>query len=199
MNKVTPFLWFDTQAHEAAKFYVSVFKRGSKNAATITSVSRYTETGPGPAGSIMTVGFTLGGQAFTALNAGPHFRFSPAISFVVHCDDQKEVDYYWAKLIAGGGAPGQCGWLTDRFGLSWQIVPKALVKLVLQKDTAKATRAMASMMKMQKLDIRTLEDAAAARDRRARGARPGVGHQLDELPRIPKLHRAPVKGARQSA
>jgi predicted 3-demethylubiquinone-9 3-methyltransferase (glyoxalase superfamily) len=159
MNKVTPFLWFDTQAHEAAKFYVSVFKKGSK----ITSVSRYTEAGPAPVGTIMTVGFKLGGQAFTALNAGPHFKFSPAISFVVSCDDQKEVDHFWTKLIAGGGAPSQCGWLTDKFGLSWQIVPKALPKLVGHKDKAKANRAMAAMMKMQKLDIQALEDAAAGR------------------------------------
>jgi predicted 3-demethylubiquinone-9 3-methyltransferase (glyoxalase superfamily) len=118
----------------------------------------------------MTVGFKIGGQALTALNAGPQFKFSPAISFVVSCADQKEVDEYWSKLLAGGGAPSQCGWLADRFGLSWQIVPTALPKLLGQKDKAKASRAMAAMLKMQKLDIQALKDAAAGEGTRKRAA-----------------------------
>ncbi|HVZ71156.1 MAG TPA: VOC family protein [Polyangia bacterium] len=168
MNKVTPFLWFDTQAHEAAKLYVSVFKRGKKPA-RITSVTRYPDGGPMPAGSVMTVEFELGGESFTALNAGPHFKFTPAISFVVHCDDQKEVDHYWSKLIAGGGAPSQCGWLTDKFGLSWQIVPKMMLKIYGGKDRAKSNRVMAAMMTMQKLDVAALTAAAADKPPRARG------------------------------
>jgi predicted 3-demethylubiquinone-9 3-methyltransferase (glyoxalase superfamily) len=168
MNKVTPFLWFDSQAHEAAKFYVSVFKRGGKGTTKLTGVTRYPEGAPAPAGTVMTVEFKLRGQDFTALNAGPIFKFSPAISFVVSCDDQKEVDHFWNKLIADGGAPSQCGWLTDKFGLSWQIIPKALPKLMGLKDRAKANRAMAAMMTMTKLDIQALEDAAAGRTGAAR-------------------------------
>ncbi len=159
MQKISPFLWFDNQAHEAAKFYVSVFKKGAK----ITSTSRYTEGAPAPAGSVMTVGFKIGGVQFTALNAGPQFKFSPAISFVVDCANQKEVDTYWTKLLADGGAPSQCGWLTDKFGLSWQIVPRALPKLLGQKDKTKAGRVMAAMMKMVKIDIQALKDAAAGK------------------------------------
>ncbi len=160
MNKVTPFLWFDSQAHDAARYYVSVFKR-AKVAAEITSVSKYPAGAPAPAGSVMTVGFKLGGQDFTALNAGPTFKFTPAVSFVVHCDDQKEVDYFWSRLIADGGVPSQCGWLNDKFGLSWQIVPRVLLKLIADKDRAKAGRVMAAMMQMQKIDIQPLKDAAA--------------------------------------
>src|SRR5260221_9581772 len=119
MQKITPFLWFDTQAEEAAKLYVSVFKKKSK----ILRVARYDDAGPGPKGAVMVVDFELEGQRFQALNGGPQFKFSPAFSFVVGCKTQKEVDYYWDKLIANGGAPSQCGWLTDKFGLSWQIVP----------------------------------------------------------------------------
>ncbi|MDB4980111.1 MAG: hypothetical protein JWM82_863 [Myxococcales bacterium] len=163
MSKVTPFLWFDSQAHEAAKYYVSVFKKGGKGSTKITTVARYPEGGPVPAGSVMTVEFKLRGQDFTALNAGPMFKFNPAISFVVSCDDQKEVDYFWTKLIADGGAPNDCGWLTDKFGLSWQIVPKVLLKLVGNKDKAKAARAMSAMMKMKKIDIQALQDAVAVR------------------------------------
>jgi predicted 3-demethylubiquinone-9 3-methyltransferase (glyoxalase superfamily) len=165
MNNVTPFLWFDSQALEAAKYYVSVFGKSSKagkGSSKVTTVARYPEGGPVPAGTVMTVSFKLRGQDFTALNAGPHFKFSPAISFVVPCDDQKEVDYFWSKLIADGGAPSDCGWLTDKFGLSWQIVPKVLLKLVSHKDKAKASRAMAAMMKMKKIDLQAIEDAAAA-------------------------------------
>ena len=125
MQKITSFLWFNDQAEEAMNFYVSIFKNSK-----VISVSRYGDTGPGPKGSVMTASFDLEGQRFTALNAGPRFTFTPAISFVVSCETQKEIDGYWEKLSAGGGKPGQCGWLEDRFGLSWQIVPAILGKLV---------------------------------------------------------------------
>ena len=161
-TKITPFLWFDSQALEAAKFYVSVFKKRSKGTSRILSVAHYNDAGPGPKGSVMVVDFQIDGQRFQALNAGPQFKFTPAISFVVSCKTQKDVDYYWDKLMADGGQPSQCGWLTDRFGLSWQIVPEILGKLYGGKDTAKATRVMASMLKMVKLDIKQLEKAAAA-------------------------------------
>jgi predicted 3-demethylubiquinone-9 3-methyltransferase (glyoxalase superfamily) len=157
MQKIVPFLWFDTQAEEAAKFYVSVFKKGSK----ILKVSRYGEAGPGPKGSVMVVDFRLEGQRLQALNGGPLFKLSPAFSFVVSCKTQKEVDTYWNKLVAGGGAHSQCGWLTDRFGLSWQVVPAALETLIASKDKARVSRVMAAMFKMTKLDIRELEAAAA--------------------------------------
>jgi len=156
MQKIVPFLWFDTQAEEAAKFYVSVFKKSSK----ILHVSRYGDAGPGPKGAVMVVEFQLEGQRFQALNGGSQFKFSPAFSFVVSCKTQKEVDGYWDKLVAGGGAHSQCGWLTDRFGLSWQVVPDGLDKLIASKDKAKASRVMTAMLKMSKLDIQELEDAA---------------------------------------
>jgi predicted 3-demethylubiquinone-9 3-methyltransferase (glyoxalase superfamily) len=158
MQKLTPFLWFDSQALDAAKFYVSVFKKKSK----IIKVSRYGDAGPGPKGSVMVVEFQLEGQRFKSLNGGPLFKFSPAFSFVVDCKTQKEVDTYWKKLTAGGGAPSQCGWLTDKFGLSWQIVPDILGKLYSSKDKAKGGRVMAAMLQMSKLDIQKLKDAAAA-------------------------------------
>jgi predicted 3-demethylubiquinone-9 3-methyltransferase (glyoxalase superfamily) len=166
MQKITSFIWFDTQALEAAKFYVSVFKKGSK----IVHVARYPEGSAGPAGSVMVVEFQLEGQRFQALNGGPIFKLSPAFSFVVSCKDQKEVDRYWNKLLAGGGKPSQCGWLTDRFGLSWQIVPEILPRSYKGKDAARAGRVMAAMMKMVKLDVAALE-AAAAGDRPARRKR----------------------------
>jgi len=158
MPKITPFLWFDTQALEAAKLYVSVFKKKSK----ILSVSRYGDAGPGPKGSVMVVEFELEGQRFEALNGGPVFKHSPAISFYVSCKTQKEVDHYWNKLIAGGGAPSRCGWLTDRFGVSWQIVPTLIGEVLGGKDKAKAGRVMAAVMTMDKLDVAALEAAAAA-------------------------------------
>jgi predicted 3-demethylubiquinone-9 3-methyltransferase (glyoxalase superfamily) len=173
MQKIVPFLWFDTQALEAAKFYVSVFKKSPKKS-KILRVSRYNDAGPGPKGSVMVVDFQIEGQRFQALNAGPQFKFSPAVSFVVNCKTQKEVDYYWDKLMAGGGQPSACGWLTDRFGLSWQITPEILGQIYSGKDDAKAARVMSSMLKMVKLDIRQLEKAAAAapppRRKAARGA-----------------------------
>jgi predicted 3-demethylubiquinone-9 3-methyltransferase (glyoxalase superfamily) len=153
LQKITPFLWFDREAEEAARFYASVFPNSK-----VGKVVRYGEAGPGPAGSAMTVEFELEGLSFVALNGGPHFKFTEAISFVVHCETQAEVDYYWDKLTAGG-AEVQCGWLKDKFGLSWQIVPTALPKLLGNPDPEKAQRAMAAMMKMKKLDIRALEEA----------------------------------------
>jgi predicted 3-demethylubiquinone-9 3-methyltransferase (glyoxalase superfamily) len=159
MQKITPFLWFDDQAEEAANFYVSLFDDSE-----ITDVSRYPEGSPGPAGQVMTVSFTLADQEFTALNGGPQFTFDEAISFVVHCKDQDEVDRRWAQLTEDGGAPGQCGWLTDRFGLSWQIVPDRLDELLTDPDPGRAQRAMQAMLQMQKIEIKTLEDAANAPD-----------------------------------
>jgi predicted 3-demethylubiquinone-9 3-methyltransferase (glyoxalase superfamily) len=158
MQKIHPMLWFDNQAEEAANFYVSIFKNSK-----INGISRYSEGGPVPAGTVMTVGFDLDGQHFTALNAGPIFKFTEAVSFVIDCADQKEVDYYWDKLIEGDGQPSQCGWLKDKFGLSWQVTPTRLIQLMQDKDKAKAGRVMQAMMQMGKIDIKKLEDAAAAK------------------------------------
>ena len=166
MQKIVPFLWFDTQALEAAKFYVSVFKKKSK----ILNVSHYGESGPGPKGSVMVVDFQLEGQRFQALNGGPHFKFSPAFSFSIPCKSQKKVDHFWKKLTAGGGAPGQCGWLTDKFGFSWQVVPNVLPKLLASKDKAKAARVMDVMMKMSKHEVSALEAAAKGTRPRKRKA-----------------------------
>jgi predicted 3-demethylubiquinone-9 3-methyltransferase (glyoxalase superfamily) len=154
MQKISPFLWFDKEAEEAVDFYISVFKNAKKG-----DVTRYSEAGPGPKGGVMTVSFELEGLQFTALNAGPHFKFSEAISFVVACETQDEVDYYWDKLAAGG-EPGPCGWLKDRFGLSWQIVPNILLKFIREPDSAKVARVMQAMMQMKKLDIAKLKEAA---------------------------------------
>ena len=154
MPHITPFLWFDTQAEEAAEFYVSVFKNSK-----ITTVSRYTEAGPGPAGSAMVVAFELDGKPFTALNGGPAFAFTEAVSFYVDCATQAEVDYFWEKLC-DGGEPSQCGWLKDRYGLSWQIVPAGLTRIMSNPDPAKVKRAMEAMFKMTKLDLAALEAAA---------------------------------------
>ena len=154
-QKITPFLWFDKQSEEAAQFYVSIFKNSK-----ILHVSRYGDAGPGPKGSVMVVNFQLAGQEFTALNGGPLFKFSEAFSFVVNCENQQEVDEYWSKLTSGGGQESQCGWLKDKFGFSWQIVPTALGKLMSDKDPQKANRVMEALLKMKKLDIATLEAAA---------------------------------------
>jgi predicted 3-demethylubiquinone-9 3-methyltransferase (glyoxalase superfamily) len=158
MPKISPFLWFDNQAEQAAKFYVSIFKKDSK----ILSVQRYGAGGMGKKGSVMTVDFKLRGQRFTALNGGPHFKFNPAVSFVVDCKDQKEIDTLWAKLLAGGGAESQCGWLSDKYGLSWQIVPANISKLIDNEAS------MAAMMKMVKLDIQALKDAKKGAQKDAR-------------------------------
>lgn len=157
MPSITPFLWFDDNAEEAARFYVSVFK------GKITRISHYTETGPGPVGSVMTVAFRMLGQYFVALNGGPMFKFNEAVSFVVRCKTQREIDYYWRRLLAGGGEPSRCGWLTDKFGLSWQVVPDVLIEVGTGKDKAKAARMMAAMMQMTKFDIKKLQRAAAAK------------------------------------
>lgn len=153
VQKITPFLWFDQQAEEAARFYASIFPNSR-----IVKVSRYGAAGPGPPGSVMTVEFQLQGQSFVALNGGPMFKFTEAISFVVNCETQDEVDRYWAKL-SDGGAEVQCGWLRDRFGLSWQIVPTMLAELVGGSDPAKSQRAMQAMFTMKKLDIAALKEA----------------------------------------
>jgi predicted 3-demethylubiquinone-9 3-methyltransferase (glyoxalase superfamily) len=162
MKPITPFLWFDKEAEQAAKFYVSVFKGKSK----ILNVSRYGDAGPGPKGSVMVVDFQLDGQRFSALNGGPVFKHSPAISFVVRCKTQKEIDAHWKKLLAGGGQPSQCGWLTDKFGVSWQIVPDVLLLTLAGKDKAKADRIMAAQMQMVKFDIAALKAAADPPKRR---------------------------------
>jgi len=154
MPKITPFLWFDTQAEEAARFYASVFKNSR-----IVRMSRYGDAGPGPKGSVMTVDFELDGQPFTALNAGPQFKFTEAISFTVHCKTQDEVDEYWTKLSAGG-AESDCGWLKDKYGLSWQITPTILMELLNDPEPQKSKRVMEAMMTMKKIDIAALEKAA---------------------------------------
>jgi len=153
LQKISPFLWFDHQAEEAARFYTSIFKNSK-----IEKIIRYGEAGPGPAGSVMTVAFELEGQKFTGLNGGPHFTFTEAISFVVNCETQAEVDEYWEKLSAGGQEV-QCGWLKDKFGLSWQIVPMRLIELLEDKDVAKSQRVMKAMMQMKKIEIAGLEKA----------------------------------------
>jgi len=157
MSRITPFLWFDNQAEEAAKFYTSVFKNSKMG-----TIARYGDAGPGPKGSVMTASFHIEGQDFVALNGGPHFKFTEAISFVVNCESQEEVDYYWKNLIAGGGEESQCGWLKDKFGLSWQIVPTILSKLLQDKDAKKAQRVMQEMMKMKKIIVADLQKAYAA-------------------------------------
>jgi predicted 3-demethylubiquinone-9 3-methyltransferase (glyoxalase superfamily) len=154
MQKITPFLWFDNQAEEAANFYISIFKNSKLGA-----ISRYGDAGPGPKGSVIVANFTIDGQEFSALNGGPMFRFTEAVSFVVHCDSQDEIDYYWDQLIAGGGKPSQCGWLKDKFGLSWQIVPTALTTLMTGPDAEKSNRVMQALLKMTKLDLPTLQRA----------------------------------------
>ena len=157
MQKITPFLWFDDQAEEAVKFYVSLFKNSK-----IGGITRFDEAGAAasgrPKGSVMTVEFQLEGQEFTALNGGPNFKFTEAVSFVVNCDTQEEVDRFWGKL-SEGGKESQCGWLKDRYGLSWQVVPTVLTEMIQDKDPAKAKRVMEAMLKMHKLDIRTLKQA----------------------------------------
>ena len=152
LHKIKPFLWFDHQAEEAAKYYCSIFKNSR-----MLEVAPYPEGSPAPAGSVMIASFELEGIQFVALNAGPQFKFSEAISFVVSTDTQEETDYYWTKLTADGGQESACGWLKDKFGLSWQITPQRLIDLISSKDKATATRVMQAMLKMHKIDIATLE------------------------------------------
>jgi predicted 3-demethylubiquinone-9 3-methyltransferase (glyoxalase superfamily) len=153
MQKITPFLWFDNQAEEAAEFYTSIFGNSR-----IVQVSRYGDAGPGPKDSVMVVAFELEGQEFTALNGGPLFKFNEAISFVVDCKSQEEVDHLWAKL-SDGGEEGMCGWLKDKYGVSWQIVPTALVEMLNDPDPEKAKRVTQAMLKMKKIDIQALKQA----------------------------------------
>jgi predicted 3-demethylubiquinone-9 3-methyltransferase (glyoxalase superfamily) len=153
MQKITPFLWFDSKAEEAANFYVSIFKNSKMG-----KVVRYGEGAPAPKGTVMTVTFTLDGQEFYALNGGPHYKFSPATSFFVNCETQQEVDELWEKLSAGGKT-NRCGWLDDKYGVTWQIVPSVLGKLLHAEDPAKAKRVMQAMLQMDKLDIKKLQQA----------------------------------------
>ena len=153
MQKITPFLWFNNQAEEAMNFYLSIFKNSKKG-----NVSRYGDAGPGPKGSVMSATFELEGQQFYALNGGPQFSFTPAISFFVNCETQEEVDHYWEKL-SEGGRKDRCGWLQDKFGLSWQIVPSVLGKLLGDKNPAKSSSVMKAMLQMDKLDIARLQQA----------------------------------------
>ena len=155
MQRITPFLWFDDQAEAAANFYVSVFKNSK-----ITGTSHYTGEEPsGQKGSVMTVSFELDGQEFVALNGGPRFKFTEAVSFVVNCETQEEIDYYWGKLSADGGEEVQCGWLTDKFGLSWQVVPAKIREWMEDKDPARTQRVMHAVMQMKKLDMAAMQRA----------------------------------------
>ena len=159
MQKISPFLWFDDNAEEAAKFYVSVFPNSKIQKITYYPNAPAEKIGREP-GSVMTVEFTLDGVQFIALNAGPQFKFTEAVSFAVMCETQKEVDHYWEKLTADGGEPGDCSWLKDKFGLSWQVQPRLLIQLLGDSDKAKAGRVMDAMMEMTKIDIAALQRAA---------------------------------------
>jgi len=162
MQKITPFLWFDNQAEEAVKFYTSIFKDSK-----IGKITRYGEAGEKvagrPSGSVMTIDFEVEGQKFTALNGGPQFKFTESISFVVNCGTQEEVDYFWDKLTADGGQESQCGWLKDKFGLSWQVVPTVLIDMLHDKDSRKSEHVMQAMLQMQKIDIKKLKAAYAGK------------------------------------
>jgi predicted 3-demethylubiquinone-9 3-methyltransferase (glyoxalase superfamily) len=153
-QKITPFLWFDNQAEEAANFYVSIFKNSR-----VTGITRYGDSGPGPKGSVMTVEFELEGQKFVGLNGGPIFKFTEATSFAVTCESQAEVDYFWEKLTAAGGQESQCGWLKDKYGLSWQVVPAVAIAML--KNPATSERVMQAIMPMKKIEIAKLEQAVA--------------------------------------
>jgi predicted 3-demethylubiquinone-9 3-methyltransferase (glyoxalase superfamily) len=154
MQKIVPNLWFDTEAEDAAKFYTSMFPNSS-----ITDISHYGEAGPRPAGTVLTVSFELDGQQFTALNGGPEFKFNEAVSFLVNCESQEEVDELWEKILASGGEESQCGWIKDGFGLWWQIIPTALQRLLQDEDSDRANRVMQAMLQMVKIDIAALENA----------------------------------------
>ena len=162
MQKITPFLWFNDDAEEAAKFYTSVFKNSK-----VGKILRYDEASAKaagrPAGSVLTVEFEIEGQKFTALNGGPQFKFNESVSFVVNCKTQEEVDYFWEKLTAGGGQESECGWLKDKFGLSWQVTPTVLIDMLNDKDPKKAGRVMKAMMQMQKIEINKLKAAYAGK------------------------------------
>jgi predicted 3-demethylubiquinone-9 3-methyltransferase (glyoxalase superfamily) len=153
MQKITPFLWFNGKAEEAINFYVSVFRNSR-----VLGVTRYGDAGPGPKGTVMTANFQLNGQEFVALNGGPQFTFSPAISFVAHCETQQEVDEMWGKL-SEGGREDQCGWVTDKYGVTWQVIPTALIQMLNDKDARKSKSVMQAMLQMKKIDIPTLKQA----------------------------------------
>jgi predicted 3-demethylubiquinone-9 3-methyltransferase (glyoxalase superfamily) len=155
MPRITPNLWFDTEAEDAAKFYCSVFPNSE-----ITTVSHYTEAGPGPEGEVLTVTFVLDGQEFTGINGGPQFTFDEAVSLEIKCADQAEVDYYWERLQADGGEESMCGWLKDKYGLSWQIVPAELYDLITDPDKERVNRAMQAMLQMRKIDVAAVKAAA---------------------------------------
>ena len=159
LQKITPFLWYDGNAEEAAKFYTSIFKNSKMG-----SVTRYDDASAQasgrPKGSVMTVTFQLDGQEFVAINGGPIFKFTEAVSFVINCDTQEEVDHYWSKLTGDGGQEVECGWLKDKFGLSWQVTPNILIRLLSDPDAGRAKRAMQAMLKMKKIDIAKIEEAA---------------------------------------
>jgi predicted 3-demethylubiquinone-9 3-methyltransferase (glyoxalase superfamily) len=156
MQKITTFLWFDAQAEEAANFYVSIFKNSS-----IGKIARIPDGSPSPKG-VITVSFQLEGQHFVALNGGPKYKFTPAISLYVDCESQEEVDQLWSKLLSGGGREDRCGWLVDKYGLSWQIIPKVLIELLTDPDPQRASRAMQAMLQMSKIDVKKLRDAVSA-------------------------------------
>jgi predicted 3-demethylubiquinone-9 3-methyltransferase (glyoxalase superfamily) len=162
MQKITPFLWFDNQAEEAVKFYTSIFKKSK-----VGRILRYNEESAKasgrPPGSVLTVEFEIEGQRFTALNGGPQFKFNKSISFVVHCETQKEVDYFWSKLIADGGQESACGWLKDKFGVSWQVTPTILIEMLHDPDPKRSERVMHAMLQMQKIDIKKLKNACAGK------------------------------------
>jgi predicted 3-demethylubiquinone-9 3-methyltransferase (glyoxalase superfamily) len=160
MQKITPFLWFDDQAEEAANFYTSVFSAKDSNNSKVLNIVRFGEAGPGPKGSAITVVFQLHGQEFIALNGGPHFKFTEAISFVVNCETQEEVDELWEKL-SEGGKKIECGWLKDKYGVSWQIVPTVLGKLLSDSNPEKSQRVMNALLQMKKIDVKSLEQAYA--------------------------------------
>ena len=153
MQKITPFLWFDDKAEEAMNFYNSIFENSK-----IVNISRYGEAGPGPKGTVMTATFQLDGQEFIALNGGPHFKFTEAISFVINCQTQEEVDHFWEKL-SEGGEKSRCGWLKDKYGVSWQVVPTVLGEMLQDTDAEKSKRVMQAMLQMDKLDMKTLKQA----------------------------------------
>jgi predicted 3-demethylubiquinone-9 3-methyltransferase (glyoxalase superfamily) len=159
MPKITPNLWFDTEAEEAAAFYVSVFPNSR-----VVATTHYTDAGPREAGMVLTVAFELDGQRFVGINGGPEFTFDEAVSFEIECADQQEIDYYWERLPAGGGKEGPCGWVADRFGLWWQVVPAGMEALFADPDPERARRAMAAMLKMGKLDVAALQRAADGAD-----------------------------------
>ena len=179
MQKITPFLWFDNQAEEAANFYVSIFKNSK-----IDTISRYGDAGPGLKGTVMVVTFQLEGQKFAALNGGPVFTFTPAISLFVDCETQEEVDELWDKLLVGG-RKDRCGWLQDKYGLSWQIIPTVLSKLMSDPDTAKSSRVMKAMLQMDKIDIKRLQEAYQLRS----GCTCSDPNMADETPTLSQQRR----------